>query len=102
MKKYYVYIMSNKKNGTMYIGVTNNLERRVFEHKNHLVDGFTNKYDLNKLVWFAETNTAESAVLKEKQMKKWNRAWKIKLIEGNNPEWKDLSEEWYGFPPARE
>ena len=92
MNNYYVYIVSNKKNGTLYIGVTNNLMRRIYEHKNGIIEGFTKKYNLNKLIYFDQTNDINSAILREKRLKKWNRTWKIQLIETLNPEWKDLSE----------
>ena len=92
MNNYYVYIVSNKKNGTLYIGVTNNLMRRIYEHKNGIIEGFTKKYNLNKLIYFEQTNDINSAILREKRLKKWNRTWKIQLIETLNPEWKDLSE----------
>jgi len=92
MKDYYIYILTNKKYGTLYIGITNNLLRRVYEHKNGAIKGFTKKYNLNKLVYFEQINDINSAILREKRLKKWNRAWKIELIESINPEWKDLSE----------
>ena len=88
--QYFVYILSSKKNGTLYIGVTNNLERRVFEHKNNLVKGFTSTYNVHNLVYFEMTNNIDSALQREKQLKKWNRQWKIDLIERNNPEWNDM------------
>lgn len=88
---YFVYIMTNKSQ-TLYIGVTNNLERRVFEHKNHLIKGFTRKYKINKLVYFEETSDVTVAVAREKQIKGWKREKKIALIESMNPGWKDLSE----------
>lgn len=91
MRNYFVYILSSKKNGTLYIGVTSNLEKRVWEHKNKIVEGFTKKYDVNKLVYYEQTNNVESALTREKQMKEWKREWKIKLIQENNPEWEDLS-----------
>ncbi len=94
-KTYYVYILSNKRNGTLYIGVTNNLERRIFEHKNNLIEGFTKRYNVHKLVYYEETNDIKEALLFEKRLKKWNRAWKIRLIEKDNPQWKDLAEQWY-------
>ena len=94
MKTYCVYMLASQKNGTLYTGVTNNLERRVYEHKNHLVKGFTDKYRVTKLMWFEQTSSVEAAIEKEKQMKKWKRAWKIRLIEEGNPEWRDLSEDW--------
>ncbi|MBN1571760.1 MAG: GIY-YIG nuclease family protein [Deltaproteobacteria bacterium] len=90
MKSYYVYILANKRNGTLYIGVTNDLTKRVYEHKNNLVDGFTQKYGIHILVYYEETNSVESAIEREKLLKKWNRKWKLELIEKNNPEWKDL------------
>ena len=87
---YYVYILASKKHGTLYIGVTNNLIKRVFEHKNDLVEGFTKKYGVHQLVYFEQTGNINSAITKEKQIKKWRRQWKIELIEEKNPEWKDL------------
>ncbi|MBU4311123.1 MAG: GIY-YIG nuclease family protein [Candidatus Omnitrophica bacterium] len=92
MKSYYVYILASKRNGTLYIGVTNDLVRRVYEHKEGLVEGFTKKYKVDRLVYFEETNDVESAITREKRLKKWNRQWKIELIEKENPEWKDLYE----------
>jgi len=85
--------MTNK-SGTLYTGVTNNLIRRVYEHKNHLVDGFTDKYNITRLVYYEATNDVRSAIEREKQIKGWLRKKKIDLIESMNPEWKDLSEEW--------
>ncbi len=95
MKNYYVYILASKKNGTLYIGVTGNLERRLYEHKNKLVKGFTERYNVDRLVYYEQTNNISSALQREKQLKKWNRAWKIELIEKDNPEWNDLSDSWY-------
>jgi len=92
MKNFYVYILSSKRNGTLYIGVTSDLAKRVYEHKNNLVDGFTKKYNLHNLVWYEIYESAESAITREKQMKKWKRSWKLKLIEQNNPGWMDLYE----------
>ena len=94
MKSYYVYIMTNKSK-TLYTGVTNNLERRVYEHKHKLVAGFTSKYNITKLVYYGETNDVQEALAREKQIKGWLRSKKIALIETENPEWKDLSLEWY-------
>jgi putative endonuclease len=91
MKKYYVYILTNISNKVLYIGVTNDLERRIFEHKHKLVKGFTEKYNLRKLVYFEETNDVESALNREKQLKNWHREWKTNLINDFNPEWMDLS-----------
>jgi putative endonuclease len=90
---YYVYILANGRNGTLYIGVTDNLVRRVWEHKNNLVKGFTEKYGVHYLVWYLLHNDINEAILKEKQIKKWNRKWKLELIEKENPLWKDLYEE---------
>ena len=91
---YYVYIPASRKNGMLYIGVTNNLEGRIYEHKYDLVKGFTEKYHVHKLVYFEETTDVSSAIRREKQLKKWNRAWKLALIEKDNLEWKDLSTNW--------
>jgi len=89
-KKYYVYIITNKSNKVLYIGVTNNLERRMFEHKNKLIEGFSKKYNLNKLVYYEETTDINNAISREKQLKNWHRDWKINLINQSNPEWRDL------------
>ena len=90
MKHYYVYILASKRNGTLYIGVTNDIVRRVYEHKNDLIEGFTKKYSVHRLVYFEETSDIESAILREKRLKKWNRKWKLELIEKENPNWEDL------------
>ena len=90
---YYVYILCSKRNGTLYIGLTNNLERRVFEHKNKVVKGFTEKYDVDKLVYAEEYDDVNEVRCREKRLKNWNRAWKIELIEKINPTWKDLYDE---------
>jgi putative endonuclease len=89
-KQYYVYILASRKNGTLYIGATSNLEKRVWQHKNKIVKGFTEKYDVNRLVYFEIYESPSDAVVRERQMKKWNRKWKIALIEKKNPEWVDL------------
>ena len=89
-KLFYVYILASFKNGTLYIGVTSDLKRRIQEHKNNLVEGFTKKYKVHNLVYFEATDNALSAITREKVIKKWERSWKIRLIEENNPEWKDL------------
>jgi len=89
-KIYYVYILSNWNNRVVYIGVTNNLERRVYEHKNKLVPGFTSKYNVNKLVYYESTNDIFFALAREKEIKKWRREKKNNLIETMNPGWKDL------------
>ena len=91
MKTYAVYIMASKRNGTLYTGVTNDLRRRVYEHKHGLIEGFTKKYRVRMLVWYELTDSIESAIQKEKQIKNWKRAWKLKLIEEKNPQWRDLS-----------
>ena len=93
MNNHYVYIMASKRNGTLYIGVTNNLARRVFQHKNDFIEGFTKKYGIHMLVYYEECHDIESAIQRERRMKKWNRQWKIKRIEQQNPEWRDLYEE---------
>ena len=93
MSQYYVYIMTNKSR-TLYTGVTNNLERRVLEHKQKLVQGFTSKYNINKLVYYEVTNDIYSAISREKEIKGWLRAKKIGLIESKNPEWRDLASDW--------
>jgi putative endonuclease len=85
-----VYILTNKKAGTLYIGVTSDLVKRVHEHKSHVITGFTHKYNLHGLVYFEIHNDMVSAITREKQLKKWNRQWKIELIEKHNPNWKDL------------
>ena len=90
MKTYYVYILASKRNGTLYIGITNNLMNRVYEHKHVMVKGFTKKYHVDKLLYYEETNDVNSAISREKKMKRWKRNWKISLIERTNPEWKDL------------
>ncbi len=87
---YFVYILASKKNGTLYVGVTNNLIRRVIEHKEKLVKGFTSRYNVNKLVYFEPFTYVDLAIRREKEIKKWNRKWKIELIEQENKEWKDL------------
>jgi putative endonuclease len=92
VKNFYVYILCSERNGTLYIGVTSDLVKRVYEHKNHLVDGFTKKYGVHHLVWYETHDSAEAAIIREKQIKKWKRTWKLKLIEQYNPEWNDLYE----------
>ncbi len=94
MKSYFVYIITNYEKTTLYIGVTNDLIRRMYEHRHGLVRGFSKKYQLKYLVYFEETNDVMAAIQREKQLKKWGRTWKDELINEFNPEWKDLSEEW--------
>lgn len=92
-RSYYVYIITNFLNTTFYIGVTNNLEKRVYEHKHELVDGFSKRYKLKKLVHFEEFGDVRDALEREKQLKNWHREWKINLITKNNPEMRDLLED---------
>ncbi|WP_298238142.1 GIY-YIG nuclease family protein [uncultured Algibacter sp.] len=92
--QYYLYIITNKKNRTLYTGVTNDLERRMFEHKNKLVEGFSSQYNLNKLMYFETYQYVNDAIKREKNMKKWKRQWKINLIEEENANWVDLSRDW--------
>ena len=87
---YYVYILASQKHGTLYIGVTNDLIRRVYEHKTDAVAGFTKRYGVHTLVHFEQTENVEAAIQREKRLKKWSRAWKIKLIEDSNADWADL------------
>ncbi len=94
MNQYYVYILTNWNNRVMYVGVTNNLERRIYEHKNKVLDGFTKKYNVDKLVYFEQTSDIRAAIEREKQIKGWLREKKNALVETVNPEWKDLSLEW--------
>jgi putative endonuclease len=93
MKQYYMYILASQRNGTLYIGVTSDLMKRIYEHKNNLVDGFTKEYNVHILVYYKQHHEIEEAIAREKQIKKWNRKWKMRLIEEKNPEWKDLYEE---------
>jgi putative endonuclease len=90
MQKYFVYIMASKKDGVLYVGITNDLLRRVYEHKQGTIDGFTKKYFTKKLVYFETTSDVKSAIAREKCLKRWKREWKIRLIKESNPEWKDL------------
>lgn len=85
-----VYILASQRNGTLYIGVTSDLIKRVWEHKNDAVEGFTRKYGVHMLVYYEQHASMETAITREKQLKKWNRAWKLRLIEGRNPDWLDL------------
>ena len=88
-----VYILASRRNGTLYIGVTSNLLQRIWQHRCNVIDGFTKTYDVHRLVYFEMHETMDSAISREKVLKKWNRAWKIDLIEHDNPEWRDLFEE---------
>ena len=93
MKNYYVYILASKRNGTLYVGITNDLIRRVYEHKNNIIEGFTKKYSVHNLVYYEVTLEVGAAIQREKQLKKWRREWKLALIEKENPDWRDLYEE---------
>ncbi|OGK25141.1 hypothetical protein A3A46_02365 [Candidatus Roizmanbacteria bacterium RIFCSPLOWO2_01_FULL_37_13] len=89
-KNYFIYFLASKKNGTLYIGISNDLKTRVYQHKKDLVEGFTKKYKVHNLVYYEVFTQVKDAILREKRLKKWKRKWKIKLIEKKNPEWKDL------------
>lgn len=95
--QYYTYIIASQKNGTLYIGMTNDLIRRIYEHKNNLNKGFASKYSTHQLVWYEAHSTATAAITREKQIKKWKRAWKIRLIEKENPNWNDLYDDLTKF-----
>jgi putative endonuclease len=90
---FYVYNLATRRDGPIYIGVTSVLARRVWEHKTHAIEGFTARYNVDRLVYFEEHDTAESAIAREKRLKRWRREWKVALIELHNPEWRDLSRE---------
>jgi len=93
-----VYIMASGRNGTLYTGVTSDLPGRVYQHRNGVLEGFTKEHGCKHLVWFEVHEEMESAIIREKRIKKWNRDWKIRLIEESNPTWRDLAEDW-GFDP---
>ena len=95
-KQFYVYILASKRNGTLYTGVTSDLIQRVWQHKHHMVEGFTKKYRVKKLVYYEVHDNAESAITREKRIKKWRRKWKLRLIEEKNPQWTDLYDEIVG------
>lgn len=104
-----VYLLASARNGTLYVGVTADLIQRIWQHRNAATPGFTRRYGVHRLVWFERAETMEGAITREKQIKKWNRAWKLALIERTNPNWDDLwpmitgaNAEPTGFPPARE
>ena len=92
-KLFYVYITASKQNGTLYIGVTSDLVKRIYKHKNKMLEGFSNKYDVDKLVYYEMCESASAAITREKQLKKWRRKWKLRLIEEKNPDWNDLYNE---------
>lgn len=93
VKDYYVYILASKRNGTLYVGVTDNLQRRVYEHINELLEGFTQKYNVYSLVYFEIYRDINVAILREKRLKRWKRRWKLRLIESKNPDWRDFYKE---------
>ncbi|MCF7830859.1 GIY-YIG nuclease family protein [Candidatus Gracilibacteria bacterium] len=93
-RQYAVYILASRKNGTLYTGVTGDLENRVFEHKEKLMEGFTKKYNVQRLVYYELHESPEHAIMREKQIKKWKRTWKLNIIEKDNPQWKDLYNEF--------
>ena len=93
MKRYYIYILASKKNGTLYIGITSDLVKRIYEHKNNFIEGFTKKYNIHRLVYYEEFVDVIQAIIREKRLKKWNRQWKIELIEKVNSDWGDLYSE---------
>jgi putative endonuclease len=106
-----VYLLASDRNGTLYVGVTSDLIGRTWQHREHVVDGFTRRYEVTRLVWYELHETMESAILREKQIKKWMRAWKLELIDAGNPSWRDLwpdiigqtpSANVHGFPLSRE
>ncbi len=94
MKKPYAYILASQRNGTLYTGVTSNLSQRIHQHKSNAVEGFTKKHSVHTLVWYEEHDSMINAIMREKAIKKWERAWKLRLIEEYNPEWRDLSEDF--------
>ena len=94
MKNYFIYILTSD-TGTLYTGVTNNLEKRIYQHKHKLIDGFTKKYNITRLVYFEETTDINAAIQREKEIKGWRRSKKIELIKTSNPTWKDLAENWF-------
>lgn len=95
MKEYFVYMLTNTYNNVLYIGFTNNIRRRVYEHKRKLVYGFTSKYNCTKLVWYETFTDVNLAIAREKQLKTWQRSWKNNLIEHHNPDWRDLALYWF-------
>ena len=105
VKSYYVYILASKKNGTLYVGVTSDLRQRIYQHKQGIAPGFTKRYGVHRLVYFETFCRVSDALTAEKRLKKWNRQWKIRLIEEHNPQWRDLMDDQAqqnGFPPSRE
>ena len=101
-RQFFVYILASKPWGTLYVGVTGNIESRIYQHRRGLIDGFTKKYGVKTLVYFEEHESALSAIHREKRLKKWPRTWKVNLIRTNNPDWKDLAANWYPPEPTPE
>ena len=110
-KQPYVYLLASDRNGTLYAGVTSDLIARTWQHREHAAEGFSSKYGVTRLVWYEGHPTMDSAILREQRIKKWNRAWKLRLIDGFNPSWRDLwpdilglapKADVHGFPPSRE
>jgi putative endonuclease len=112
-KTFFVYMLASRKNGTLYVGVTSNLVGRLWQHRNHVVRGFSDRYGVTRLVWWEMHDGAETAIRREKQIKKWRRAWKVQLLSAENPEWDDLAPALFarwgggevdedGFPLPRE
>ena len=97
-RQYYVYIMTNR-SGTLYTGVTNDLERRMYEHKGKFVEGFTKRYNIDMLVYYEVTDDINGALTREKQIKDWRRSKRVALIESTNPQWRDLSDGWFSLAP---
>jgi len=106
-----VYLLASDRNGTLYVGVTSDPVKRVWQHREHVIVGFSDRYDVTKLVWYEQHETMESAIQREQRIKKWNRAWKVRLIDEFNPSWRDLwpdlvgmtpRSDVHGFPPSRE
>jgi len=95
MKQYYVYLLASEQNGTLYTGITSDLKKRIWEHKNNIIKSFTKKYDVHNLVYYEIHGDVEQALLREKKIKKWRRTWKLKLIESMNPKWEDLYDELF-------
>lgn len=91
--RFFVYILASRRNGTLYVGMTDNIGQRVWQHRTGAIPGFTKKYGVKVLVWYETHETRDSAFLRERQIKKWNRAWKLELIERLNPDWRDLADE---------
>ena len=100
MRQFYVYILSSYR-GTLYVGVTNNLERRLYEHRQKLVVGFTQRYKVSKLIYYETTESVEAAIAREKELKGWQRSKKVALIEASNPYWLDLAKEWEGLATSK-